>query len=162
MNSRRARIAPFAATLLLAFGLTACGGGDDSKPQSTATAMDPPTALPAQSPAPEPAVPSPSQPAPTPEPSVPTVADAIGSATVQWSAPQEKTDGSVLQNLAGFTIFYGTSAHNLSKVIRVDNPSIDQYVVEQLPAGTYYFGVKAHDADGAESELSNLMTKVIG
>lgn len=73
-----------------------------------------------------------------------------------------KTDGSALQNLAGFKIVYGTSAHSLDKSIRIDNPSIDQYVVEQLPAGKYYFGVRAYDETGAESELSNLMSKVIG
>lgn len=163
MNTPRPHTVLFVASLLVIFGLTGCGDGGGSskpKPQSAAAVADAPATAPAT--VPEPTVPTPSQPVPTPEQPIAIVADVIGSATVQWAAPQANTDGSSLQNLAGFTIVYGTSANDLSKSIRIDNPSIDQYVVEQLPAGKYYFGVKAHDSTGAESALSNLMTKVIG
>lgn len=169
MGTGRSRIALFTAALLLSSALTGCGFDDDdssSKTQSAAAAAvaDAPSIAPTTDPTPSPSTQEPtppSQPTQAPVELPPIVASVIGSATVQWAAPQQKTDGSALQNLAGFTIVYGTSANNLSKSIRVENPSMDQYVVEQLPAGTYYFGVKAYDAAGAESEMSNLMTKVI-
>ncbi|MET0660278.1 MAG: fibronectin type III domain-containing protein [Steroidobacteraceae bacterium] len=167
MGTGRSRIALFAATMLLSSALTGCGFDDDDsspKTQAAAAVADAPSTAPSPNPTSNPSTPEPtppSQPTQAPVELPPIVANVIGSATVQWAAPQQKTDGSALQNLAGFTIVYGTSANNLSKSIRVANPSMDQYVVEQLPAGTYYFGVKAYDSAGAESELSNLMTKII-
>lgn len=167
MGTGRSRIALFTATLLLSAALTGCGSDDDnssSQTQSAAVVADAPSGSPTPASAPSSSAPeptAPSQPTQAPVELPPIVANVIGSATVQWAAPQQKTDGSALQNLAGFTIVYGTSANNLSKSIRIENPSMDQYVVEQLPAGTYYFGVRAYDSAGAESALSNLMTKVI-
>ena len=135
MGTGRSRIALFTATLLLSAALTGCGSDDDnssSQTQSAAVIADAPSDAHAPAPAPssgasEPTAPF--QPAQSPVELPPIVANVIGSATVQWAAPQQKTDGSTLQNLAGFTIVYGTSANNLSKSIRIENPSMDQYVV---------------------------------
>lgn len=85
-----------------------------------------------------------------------------GSATVSWSAPTENTDGSAVTNLAGFVIAYGTSAGSLSQSITVSNPSVSTYVIDSLPAGTYYFAVKAYTTVGTESSLSTVASKVIG
>ena len=85
-----------------------------------------------------------------------------GSATVSWAAPTQNTDGSALTNLAGFVIAYGTSAGSLSQSITVTNPSVSTFVIDSLPAGTYYFAVKAYTANGAESGLSAVASKVIG
>jgi hypothetical protein len=85
-----------------------------------------------------------------------------GSATISWVAPTENTDGSALTDLSGFVIAYGTSAGSLSKSITVSNPSVSTYVIDSLPAGTYFFAVKAVTAGGAESSLSTVASKVIG
>jgi hypothetical protein len=58
-------------------------------------------------------------------------------------------------------VVYGTSSTALTQVVRVDNPSVDRYVVEQLPAGTYFFAIKAYTSTGRESDLSNVVSKVI-
>jgi Putative Ig domain len=86
----------------------------------------------------------------------------VGSATLSWAAPTQNTDGSALTNLAGFVIAYGTSAGSLSQSIKVTNPSVSTYVIDSLPAGTYYFAVKAYTANGAESGLSSVVSKAIG
>jgi hypothetical protein len=86
---------------------------------------------------------------------------ANGSASVSWDAPTENTNGSPLTDLAGFRIYYGTSSNNLSQTAQVSNPTVTTFVVNNLSAGTWFFGVKAYNAAGAESDFSNLASKTI-
>jgi hypothetical protein len=91
-----------------------------------------------------------------------TVSGASGTGvTVSWTAPTENVDGTALTDLGGFTLAYGASKDALTKTVQIDNPSIDTYVLEDLAPGTYYFGVKAYSASGAESAMSTLVSKVI-
>jgi hypothetical protein len=53
------------------------------------------------------------------------------------------TDGSLLNNLAGYYIYYGTNSTNLSQVVDLTTPGATSYVVGNLSAGTYYFDVRA-------------------
>lgn len=76
------------------------------------------------------------------------------SATLSWAAPTRNNDGSPLADLAGYIIFYGKSSGNYSNQIRVDNPSITNYVVDGLTGGTYYFAAKTFNSAGVESEFS--------
>lgn len=46
----------------------------------------------------------------------------------------------MLDNLAGFTMMYGTSPDDLSQTVRIDNPSIDRYMDDLRPPGTYLCG----------------------
>jgi hypothetical protein len=82
--------------------------------------------------------------------------------TLAWTAPTANTDGSPLTDLSGYVITYGTSADALTQSVTVDNPSIDRYILDTLPPGTYFFAVRAISASGAESELSQVVTKAVG
>jgi hypothetical protein len=84
-----------------------------------------------------------------------------GSATVSWTPPTRNTDNSVLTNLAGYRIYYGTSSSSLNQSISIANASVSRYVVENLSPATYYFAVKAYNTAGAESTLSNQASKTI-
>jgi hypothetical protein len=84
-----------------------------------------------------------------------------GSASLSWTPPTRKTDGTSLTNLAGYHINYGTSASSLSRTITVANPGLASYVVENLSAGTWYFAVKAYTSSGSESALSSTVSKTI-
>ena len=86
---------------------------------------------------------------------------ANGSATVSWSAPTQNTDGSALTNLAGFNIYYGTSAGNLSQSVQIANPGLTTYALGNLAPGAWYFAVNAYTAAGAESALSSIASKTI-
>ena len=81
--------------------------------------------------------------------------------TVTWIAPTENVDGTALTDLAGFVVAYGSSRDALTQTIRIDNPSIDTYVLDGLAAGTWYFGVKAFSSDGAESTMSTVASKTL-
>ena len=84
-----------------------------------------------------------------------------GSVTVSWTPPTQNTNGTTLTNLAGFTINYGTSSSNLSTEVKVSNSSVSSYVIDNLPAGTYYFGVTAYSSSGETSTVSNIVSKTI-
>jgi hypothetical protein len=86
---------------------------------------------------------------------------ATGSATVSWVPPTQNTDGSVLKNLAGYDIKYGTSTTALTHTVQVTNPGLTRFVVTNLSPGTYYFGTLAYTTTGAQSALSALASKTI-
>jgi hypothetical protein len=88
-------------------------------------------------------------------------APATGSATLTWVAPDENIDGSVLTNLAGYHIYYGTTADAMTEEIDVAGADSTSYVVDGLTPGTYYFTVTAYSSSGTESTDSNLGTKTI-
>jgi hypothetical protein len=81
---------------------------------------------------------------------------ALGSVTLSWNPPTENTDGTPLNGLTGYKIYYGTSVNRLTTQIEILNPSIMTYVVEGLVPNTYYFAATAISGDGLESELSTV------
>ena len=89
------------------------------------------------------------------------VAPTVGNATLSWTPPTEREDGSTLDNLAGYKVHYGTNQSNLGTVVVLDNPGLSTYVVDNLEQGTWYFAVTAYDADGRESNFSNVGSKMI-
>lgn len=88
-------------------------------------------------------------------------AAANGSATVSWTPPTTNTDGTPLTDLAGYRIVYGQNSGSLNQSATVNNPGVTSYVVDNLGAGTWYFGVIAINADGVESAVTNAGSKTI-
>ena len=86
---------------------------------------------------------------------------ALGSATLTWTAPETHADGSALRDLAGYRIYYGAASDNYSASITVSDPTATTHTIQNLPAGTYYFVVKAYDKGNAESTRSPEVNKTI-
>jgi hypothetical protein len=84
-----------------------------------------------------------------------------GSATLSWTPPTQRTDGSTLTNLAGYRIRYGNSPGNYNRSVTVSNASVSTYVIDSLSSGTYYFVVSAFDSAGGESDESSAVSKTI-
>jgi len=84
-----------------------------------------------------------------------------GSATLSWTPPTAREDGTSLSNLAGYSIHYGTSSGNYTLTISVSNPGLSTYQIDNLKSGTYYFVVTAVDALGYESANSTPVSKTI-
>ena len=83
------------------------------------------------------------------------------NATLSWVAPDQNTDGSPLTNLAGYRIYYGTQAGDLTQVIDIPTVGITEYVVDNLTVGTYYFSIRAYTSTGVESALSDIVSATI-
>jgi hypothetical protein len=163
--------------LLLAFvtlPLAACGDGSAGS-STTAAAVSPNTGLinrtpgvdsaasvaPVTSTTPITVAENPPVTATPPVTGAPPVTTVNGVATLDWQPPTQNSDGSALTNLAGYTVYYGTSPDSLSKSVKVTNPGLTAYSVTGLSAGTWYFAVTSYSADGVEStRTATVSTKI--
>ena len=134
--------------MLAAWLLAGCNQGPTATTASTAGPVGAPAASP----------PPPGTPPPPPPPPPPSA----GTATLSWQAPTTNTDGAALTDLAGYRIYYGTSASNLSDTIPLTGVGLQTYVIDNLGPGTWYFDIKAVATTGVESAPSDIVSKTIG
>jgi hypothetical protein len=80
---------------------------------------------------------------------------------VTWSPPTANTNGSALTDLAGYTIYYGTSPGSLTQSVQVPNAGATDHVVQGLTGGTWYFAVKAYTSGGLQSSYSTVVSRTI-
>jgi hypothetical protein len=71
---------------------------------------------------------------------------------LSWNAPRTNEDGSDLQDLAGYKLYYGTRPGQYSQVINVGDYTTTR--ISDLASGTYYLAVTAYDIYGNESVYS--------
>lgn len=83
------------------------------------------------------------------------VATASGSLSLSWTPPTTSADGSVLDDLDGYRVRWGTQSGDLPNIVDVGNASVSRVVVDELAAGNYFFSVSATDVAGNESLPSN-------
>ena len=81
--------------------------------------------------------------------------------SLSWTAPNQNTNGTPLTDLAGYTIYYGTSPSEMTQTIQVADPSATSYVVGNLSAGTYYFAVAAYTSTATQSVQSSVGSETI-
>jgi len=90
--------------------------------------------------------------------STPSLAESV---TLYWTIPADNSNGTVATNLAGYHVYYGTSAGSLTKVITVDNANDTSQVIGNLQAGTWYFAVTAFNTEKIESKMSEVVPVTI-
>lgn len=95
---------------------------------------------------------------------------SIRSAKLMWDAPTRNTNGSPLEDLAGYKIYYGLRPQKYEKVIKVPRKIENRndgseartecrYILPNLGKETHYFAVKAYNKSGEESDFSNEVNK---
>ena len=83
-----------------------------------------------------------------------------GEVLLAWTPPTTNVDGSPLNDLAGFMIYYGAYPGNYTRSIDLPDPGATNYTVTNLTdGGTYFFAVTAYDTSGNESDYSNEVGK---
>jgi len=75
------------------------------------------------------------------------------SVTLAWDAPSTNEDGTPLNDLAGFKVYYGTSPNYYTESIDVSY--VSAAVIDNLSSGPWCFAVTAYDTSGNESNYSN-------
>jgi len=90
----------------------------------------------------------------------PAPAPKANVAALTWTPPTQNNDGSPLDNLASYRLYYGTTAGQLTKVITIDKGQT-AYTVSDLQPATYYFALSAVNSAGLESALSDVRSKSI-
>jgi hypothetical protein len=93
--------------------------------------------------------------------SIAVVQSTNNAATLSWTPPTQNTDGTPLVNLAGYRIYYGTSASAMTTVIQIKSAGASTYTVTNLTPATWYFSVKAYTAANTESSFSSTVSKTI-
>jgi hypothetical protein len=90
----------------------------------------------------------------------PPISPGSGIATLTWAAPSTNEDGTPLTSLGGYKVYYGTTPGVYTSI---DVGQVSSYQVPGLATGkVYYFAVSAYDSSGNESDLSEVVSKVIG
>jgi hypothetical protein len=77
-------------------------------------------------------------------------------ATLLWSAPESRVDGTPADDLAGFKVTYTDRSGTLFRVIDVG--LVTSCTVTGLPPNTYFFTVSAYDTSLRESDPSNAIS----
>lgn len=81
---------------------------------------------------------------------------------LSWTPPTTNTDGSILTDLEGYNVYYGTVAGNYDTTVNIPYAGVSEYLVEGLETGyTYYFVLTAYNSAGSESEYSSMVYKNI-
>ena len=86
---------------------------------------------------------------------------ALGSMMLSWEPPTENEDGTALDNLAGYKLYYGTTSGNYTRQVRVNTPGLSSYVIENLLPDTYYVVATSFTTSGVESRYSNEAVKTV-
>jgi fibronectin type 3 domain-containing protein len=85
-----------------------------------------------------------------------------GSTTLTWDAPTQNSDNTSLDDLNRYVIYYGPASGALAYSVIVQDPTATSFVVENLRVNiTYIFAITAVNDNGVESDLSNIVTKMI-
>lgn len=85
----------------------------------------------------------------------------IQTAIVSWTAPTLNTDGSAYTDPGGYRVQYGRTAASLDQSVYIQDPAARTWTSPTLAVGSWAFGVRAYNALGLESEISNVASKVM-
>jgi hypothetical protein len=80
---------------------------------------------------------------------------------LSWNVPTQTDDGETLQDLAGYRIHYGNNQNALVSSVEIQSAGSNSFTVQNLKPGTYFFAVRAVAANGAESKLSNIISRTV-
>jgi hypothetical protein len=86
---------------------------------------------------------------------------STGAATLDWSGVTRTLADTALGNLAGYIVYFGTSADNLDHQVKLPNPGLTSYMVTNLASATWYFAVAAYTRDGVVGEMSSVGQKTV-
>jgi hypothetical protein len=92
--------------------------------------------------------------------SIQVVATATGSALLTWNPPTQNEDGSAINDLVGYRVYWGTAQDNYSNSASV-GAGLSSYVVDQLTPARWYFALTAVNSAGIESAYSNVASKQV-
>lgn len=89
-------------------------------------------------------------------------APVTSTATLTWTAPLTRTDGSSIQlsEIDSYEIAYGTSPTELGNYMTVDGAETS-VEISGLAAGTWYFSIRVIDTNGLASEYSEVVSKQV-
>ena len=92
-------------------------------------------------------------------PGISSIGGASGTVTLAWDAPATNEDGTPLNDLGGYKVYYGRSSRSYTNSI--DAGLDNSIAIGVLSQGTWFFAVTAYDTSGNESGYSNEVSKQV-
>jgi len=85
------------------------------------------------------------------------------SVALTWEVPLQREDGTDLEvyEIDGYVVAYGTDANNLDSAVSVSGGWETSFVVEDLPANTYYFAIATVDSKGIQGAYSGVIEQSV-
>lgn len=80
--------------------------------------------------------------------------------TLRWQAPSQNVDGTPLNDLAGYVIYWGRNSRAYTDSFTINSPAVTEWEAT-MAAGDYYFAMTAFDSQNNESDYSNEVLKTI-
>ncbi|MEL7310226.1 MAG: putative Ig domain-containing protein [Pseudomonadota bacterium] len=84
---------------------------------------------------------------------------ALRSVTLNWTPPDRREDGTPLDGLSGYRVYYGQVSGVYPNRRDISDGGISSATVDNLQPGTWYLAITSLDNNGLESELSNEVAK---
>lgn len=86
--------------------------------------------------------------------------NGAGMASLKWTAPTKNTDDTAYNDPSGYNIYYGNSASQLVSKVSITDPSVTEYVVQNLNVSKlYYFAITSVNSFNRESVRSIIVSK---
>lgn len=164
MKRHFSRISVLSTLLFLLFiaGCGGGGGGGSGNVSGNGNSSLNKNPAPVEKPAPVSSNPAPIE---TPSPDAPadsTAASSGTSSTITWLPPTENVDDSAFTDAVGYKIYIGSQPGRYEIVRELRDPGLTEYVIEDVPPGTYYVAMTTVNSKNIESPLSNAVVKVVG
>ena len=90
--------------------------------------------------------------------SISVTENSNSSVSLSWTTPTQNANGTPLTDLAGYYIYYGTSANQMTQSVKIANPGITNYVLSNLSPGTWYFSIVTFTTANVESTNSAVVS----
>ncbi len=132
-------------------------GTEDSSGSEDETGGEEPPPPPDPDPEPAPPPPPPQEEPKTAPPPV------YGNARLTWTVPVTRANGDPLPvgELGGYEIYMTAENSGASEVIVINDPLQQEFLLRDLEADTYHFGISSFDTDGNVSDMSPIVSKTI-
>ncbi len=80
------------------------------------------------------------------------------SYTLSWLAPTQNEDGTPLNDLAGYRIYYGMVSGDYTETLELNQAGLTSYVLDALAPGRYYLVMTAINSQSMESRYTAELT----
>ena len=89
------------------------------------------------------------------------VSDSLRQALLSWSPPLLNTDGSELEDLAGYRLYCGQDPEHLVDVADLAWGGYLWVKFTDLTPGDWYFSIRSYNSEGIESDFAPMVNKEV-
>jgi hypothetical protein len=83
------------------------------------------------------------------------------STSLDWTRPVAAESGAPIANIAGYNVRCWGEGGTHTFTIRIDDPSVTHYELDELPPARYQCAVSAFTNDELESGMSNFVARTV-